>query len=84
MSMYEDISVIPLYIGLVRIYDSELDHTWDEQVFVGLSYSKAHSAVCGSLKSGWPETASVQGVIRHYQITPNGEVVFLTWEGDVK
>ena len=84
MSMYEDISVIPLYIGLVRIYDSELDHTWDEQVFVGISYTKALTAVRGALKDGWPKTATVQGLIKHFQIQPNGEVSFLIWEGDIK
>lgn len=84
MSMYEDISVIPLYIGFVRIYDSELDHTWDEQVFVGISYTKALAAVRGALKDGWPKTATVQGLIKHFQIQPNGEVSFLTWEGDIK
>lgn len=84
MSLYEDISVIPLYIGVVRIYDSNLDHTWDEQVGIGLIYSKIRTAVSEALQSGWPKTASVQGIIRHYHIRPNGDLCFLMWEGDVK
>ena len=82
MSLFEDISVIPVYQGVVRIYDSEKDHCWDEQVYLGLSLNKAQSDITASTTSDWPKTATVVGFIRFYQIRPNGEFCFLMekWE----
>ena len=77
MSLFEDISVIPVYQGIVRIYDSEMDHCWDEQVYIGLSFSQAQSAIIDSTTSEWPKTATVTGSIRFYQIRPNGDFCFL-------
>lgn len=77
MSLFEDISVIPVYQGIVRIHDSEKDHFWDEQVYTGLSFSEAQSAIIASTDSYWPKTATVVGSIRFYQIRPNGDFCFL-------
>lgn len=78
MSLFEDISVIPLYIGIVRIEDTEKDIRWDEQVYIGLKFDKAISAVIASQNSEWPKTVSrVVGIIRFYHVLPNGDVRFL-------
>ena len=58
MSLFEDISVIPVFQGIVRIHDSEKDHCWDEQVYLGLSFSKAQSAITASTTSDWPKTGN--------------------------
>lgn len=77
MSLFEDISVIPIYQGIARIYDSEKDHTWDEQVYIGLAFHKCMTAITESVTSEWPKTAKVVGIIRFYHIQPNGDFRFL-------
>ncbi|ACL06214.1 hypothetical protein Dalk_4536 [Desulfatibacillum aliphaticivorans] len=83
MTGYEDISVIPIFIGINRIYDSEIDHSWDNMVYIGTQYSKAVSAVIGAKDpKNLPDTASAQGIIKHFHLLPNGDMRFLMWEGD--
>jgi len=36
--MFENIAVIPMYVGVLKITDSQKDMRWEQQVYIGTDY----------------------------------------------
>jgi len=76
--MFENIAVIPLYVAVLKITDSEKNLTWEQQVYLGVDYGKAHESAFMAAREDWPESITeLKAVIRHYYIKADGVMTYI-------
>jgi len=76
--MLENIAVIPLYVVIVRITDSKKGMTWEQQVYIGTDYGKAHGSAFIATQEEWPDSVTeLKSVIRHYHIKADGTISYI-------
>jgi hypothetical protein len=76
--MFENIAVIPMYVGILKITDSQKDMTWEQQVYFGTDYGKAHEAAFMAAREGWPDSVTeLKAVVRYYHIRSDGTMAYI-------
>jgi len=76
--MFENIAVIPMYMAVLKITDSEKGMTWEQQVYLGTNYGKAHESAFTAAREDWPESVTeLKAVIRHYHIKVDGTMIYI-------
>ena len=77
--MFENIAVTPLYVTVLKITDSAKNLTWEQQVYFGVDYEKAHESAFIAAREDWPENVTgLKAVIRHYHIKADGTITYIT------
>ncbi len=72
--MFENIVVIPVYMTVLEITDSEKGMTWEQQVYLGTDYKKAYELASKVVK------IKSKAVIRHYHIRADGTMEYIMEE----
>lgn len=77
--VFENIMVIPLYIGVIRKINSQKMWSCEQQVYIGTDYGKAYAAVSeAACEKYWPEgVTDVKMFIKHYHIKPDGAMAYI-------
>jgi len=76
--MFEKVLVIPLYIAVLRISDSQKNLTWEQQVYLDTDYGKAHEAAFEATREDWPESVTeLKAFVRYYHIRADRTVAYI-------
>jgi hypothetical protein len=76
--MFEKITVIPLYIAVLKITDSQKGLTWEQQVYFGTNYAKAHEAAINAAREDWPGSVTeLTPVIKYYHLQADGRMSYI-------
>lgn len=76
--MFENIAVIPVYMAVLEITDSEKGMTWEQQIYLGINYGEAHEIAFMATREDWPESVTeLKAIIRHYHIKADGTMTYI-------
>ena len=77
--MFEELAVVPLYLTILVLTNSEKDLTWEQQVYMGTSCKEAYEYAYTALKEKRPkDTTDLKAFIRYYHIEKDGKIYFIT------